>query len=129
MSAQRVKTNISDRDTPIKYKSNIKKVNELMPFNELETAYIYRLDFDINSIPGTGVIVIDQSVFLGFDTTGMHKVDYGIFIRDCGDFSRQVERWFMKHVRDISSHNPLQDMRRNISLMQGMRALRVLSGC
>ena len=76
--------------------------NLFLPFNELETAHIYYLEVDTRTIPGTGVITIDDSaLFIGFAVTGRHKVDYGLFLRDQRDITAEVRKWFNYHVMAI----------------------------
>lgn len=100
--------------------------NALLPFNGLDTAHIYYLEVDTRTIPGTGVIVIDDSLFTGFAVTGRHKVDYGLFIPGRKSIADEVKNWFNQHVMSIVEGNHIQEMRRpwGKSVKQGMDDIR-----
>lgn len=99
----------------------------LLPFNGLDTAHIYRLKVNTETIPGTGVIIIDDSALaICFATTGRYKVDYGIFIRDQKDITNEVRKWFYLHVMEEGTvpDKPIQEMKESKPMKEGMDDIR-----
>jgi hypothetical protein len=96
----------------------------LLPFNAVETAHLHYLRTDTATIPGTGTIIIDDSVFTGFAVTGRYSVDYGLFIQDRPDIAGPIAAWFTQHVMSIANNNTIQDVKEGKTVKQGINEFR-----
>ena len=96
----------------------------LMPFNGLKNAELYYLEIDRDSVPGTGTIIIDNSIAVGYAVNTKHKVDYGLFFNEEQRITTNIKNWFNYHVMHIARDYVIQSMKDGMSVAQGFDEIR-----
>jgi hypothetical protein len=108
-----------------KFLKSLDRIEELlMPFNELEAAELHYLETDLDNVPGTGAIIIDNSAAIGYAINTKHKVDYALLFSEEQKITTKIKNWFDYHVMDMSKYNVIQSMKHGKSVRQGMEAIR-----
>jgi hypothetical protein len=95
------------------------------PFKELDTAKLYYLDVDAESIPGTGAIIIDNTMLaIGWATKRNPKVDYALVLNDQPAITDTVLNWWHQHVMKLADDKAILDIDNGITLDIGLERLR-----
>jgi hypothetical protein len=97
----------------------------LNAFDGIPTAYINYLKVDTATVPGTGMIIIDDSVMIGFAVRGQHVVDYGFLLTGVPDLVRKLISWFDGYVlhNNVAGLNIVQNITGGIRASNGLDEL------
>lgn len=120
------KPRVGDASDLVRFGQELDATESLLaPLSGIETAHLRYLETDVETLPGTGAIVIDKSnVAFAFAVTGRYLVDYVVFMLDVPEIGQEVSSWFHNHTLRITESNILQDLPRGVTLSDGFSAIR-----
>lgn len=103
--------------------------DRLAPFHGVRSARLYYLDVDTGTIPGSGTILLDESVFSGVASTNRFRVDYGLMVLNDAEYAEVTKTWYLEHVLAISRLLQRWDPpSQRICLARGMNEIRRRNG-